>query len=340
MAEMSLQTSKQANIATVYQLMEKHKDQISMALPRHMNLDRVVRIALTEFRSNPRLQECDPLSFFAAVIKSSQLGLELGLIGEAYLIPYKVKGRMEATFQPSYRGLRKLAKNSGDVRSIVAHCVYENDEANISLGTENLLVHKPLMVGPRGQLSWVYAVITYKDGSKDFFPMTREEVLHVRDNFSKSYKDWLKQPNWPNGDPKDKPAWVSSEAEMWRKTAIIRACKQVELSPELQQAIEYDTKAEMGLSQDLPLDVFDVDPPTEPEEQVQDKKDELRSKLEARKVGRPKKQKEETPEPQPSKPSMVCPKEGDTVYIDWCRDNCKEQCQEFKETLPEPGSEG
>lgn len=56
--------------------------------------------------------------------------------------------------------------------------------------------------------------------------------------------------------------------------------------------------------------------------------------------GRPKKQKEETPEPQPSKPSITCPREGDSVYLEWCRDNCKDQCQEYQKTIPEPGSEG
>ena len=138
--------TRKTNLQTVYQMIDKHKGQIAAALPKHMNADRMARIALTELRSNPKLQECDPLSFFAAIIKSSQLGLEIGLLGEAYLIPRKIKRRMEVCFQPGYKGLRKLAKNTGDVRSIMAHCVYTNDEAEISLGTDNTLIHKPLMV--------------------------------------------------------------------------------------------------------------------------------------------------------------------------------------------------
>jgi recombination protein RecT len=50
----------------------------------------MARIALTAFRMNPKLSEVDPRSVFAAVIQSSQLGLEIGLMGEAHLVQCSV----------------------------------------------------------------------------------------------------------------------------------------------------------------------------------------------------------------------------------------------------------
>ena len=63
--------------------------QLAKALPRHMNADRMARIALTEFRKNPELGKCTPHSLFGSLLTASQLGLEPGPLGHAYLIPYK-----------------------------------------------------------------------------------------------------------------------------------------------------------------------------------------------------------------------------------------------------------
>lgn len=63
--------------------------QLSKALPRHMNPERMARIALTEFRKNPTLGNCTPASFFGSLLTASQLGLEPGPLGHCYLIPYK-----------------------------------------------------------------------------------------------------------------------------------------------------------------------------------------------------------------------------------------------------------
>jgi recombinational DNA repair protein RecT len=228
---------------------------------------------------------------------------------------------MEVTFQPGYKGIRKLAKNTGDVRSIVAHCVYENDEAEIELGTEEKLIHKPLMLGDRGELVWAYAVITYKDGSKDTVPMTKQEILHIRDNHSETYRQWKERPTYDDGNPKPLPAWVSDEAEMWKKTVILRACKQVELSPELRQAIEYDIRAEQPGFQNLSADVFDIAPTTDDEEQQQAKIDGLKAKRDAIKG----KQKTEPSDlaPEPELAPGECPDSpGDTRYAEFCNNEC------------------
>ena len=69
-------------------MIEQLKRQVALALPKHLNADRMARIALTEFNKNPKLGECDPTTVFAAVVIASQLGLEPGIQGQGYLIPY------------------------------------------------------------------------------------------------------------------------------------------------------------------------------------------------------------------------------------------------------------
>src|SRR5690606_27857822 len=93
------------NIANIQGLMEKYKGEIAKALPRHMTPDRMTRVALTCLRVNPKLAECDPLSFLGAIVQASSLGLEPGAQGHAYLVPFwnSKKGVLECQFIPGYR---------------------------------------------------------------------------------------------------------------------------------------------------------------------------------------------------------------------------------------------
>src|SRR3989304_2471431 len=91
--------------------------EIQRALPKHLDGDRMSRIALTAFRRTPKLAECDPRSVFAAVIQASQLGLEPDTLGRAYLVTYKVNKKLpsgkweahyECQFIPGWKGLVDL----------------------------------------------------------------------------------------------------------------------------------------------------------------------------------------------------------------------------------------
>ena len=93
----------------VKQYFTKHKAQLAAALPRHLNPDRMIRLAMTAFSQNQKLAECDPGSIFASVIVASQLGLEIGIDGQGYLVPYKGK----ATFVPGWKGYVDLISRAG-----------------------------------------------------------------------------------------------------------------------------------------------------------------------------------------------------------------------------------
>lgn len=94
------------------------------ALPSVITPERFTRMVLTALSSTPKLQTCTPQSFLGAMMQAAQLGVEPNTpLGQAYLIPY---GNV-CQFQLGYKGLMDLAYRSGEVSSIQAHEVHEND---------------------------------------------------------------------------------------------------------------------------------------------------------------------------------------------------------------------
>lgn len=224
-----------ANQKTVVGLLEQMKGEIARCLPRHLTPERMTRIALTELRKTPKLQECDPMSFIAAIMQASQLGLEPGIMGSCYLIPFynSKSGKYECTFMPGYRGFLDLARRSGQIVSLVARAVYENDEFSYEFGLKEDIKHKPCMDN-KGQLIAVYAVALLKDGGHQFDVMSKSEVELIRAT-SKS---------------KDNGPWITNYEEMAKKTVLRRLFKWLPCSVEMQKAVSLDEQQEIG-SQDI-----------------------------------------------------------------------------------------
>ena len=229
-------------------MLEKFKGEIARALPRHINPDRMARIALTAFRMTPKLAECDPRSVFAAVIQSSQLGLEVGLMGEGHLVPFK--GQCQLI--PGYTGLMKLARQSGLIQDIYAHEVRVNDKFMLRLGMERSLEHEPLTAlggfpasdEERGDVVGFYAVAVFKDGSRSFVAMSRKEVEKIRDG-SRGYQSARQY--------RKESVWDTDFVAMGIKTVIRRLCKFLLKSPELATAQAMDAANERGQTQNLEL---------------------------------------------------------------------------------------
>lgn len=237
-----LQTKSQSPINSIRTLLERSKAQIAMALPKHLNADRIIRVAMTSIQRTPQLLECDPISLVAAVIQSSQLGLEPdGILGHAYLVPFRntKKNRMEVQFIPGYKGLIDLARRSGQVNRISAHVVYDNEPFVMEFGIKEVLEHKPMPPSQRGKRKGVYAVAVLNDGSPHFEWLWDEEIEAVK-----------RQSKAANFGP-----WKTHEDEMVRKTAIRRLVKYLPLSVELAKAAAIDELADAGVSTE---ELFDI----------------------------------------------------------------------------------
>ena len=172
------------------------KSQLVEALPRNMNVDRFNRIVVTEVTKNPKLLECNPSSFFCSLLLAAQMGLEVGsATGHCYLIPFKVKGKMECQFILGYKGMIEIACRSGKIKSIVAELIYENDTCEIEIGGNRSIKHRPTFKD-RGEVIAGHSMVTYDDNSTAFIWMTNDELDKVRESSkSGSYGPWLDDTN-------------------------------------------------------------------------------------------------------------------------------------------------
>jgi recombination protein RecT len=244
------QRSAPGKTDTIQALLEKHGPEIAMVLPQHVTPERLLRIAISEVRRNPKLANCSSASLLSAIFSCASLGLEPGgPLGHAYLIPYG----QECTFQVGYKGMIDLARRSGQIESLSARAVYQNDAFQYSFGLHEDLVHQPA-TGDRGQLTHAYAVARLKDGGIQFEVMDRQELEEVRDG-SQGYQMAKKY------NKKDTP-WISSFDEMCRKTVIRRLFKYLPVSVEIAKVVSLDEAADYGRRQESELDHILLPDPT------------------------------------------------------------------------------
>lgn len=220
-------------------MLDKMKDEIAAALPSMVSSERFQRVALTAFSSNPKLQECDPVSFLAAMMESAQLGLEPNTpLGQAYLIPFNSKEGMKVQFQLGYKGLLELAQRSGKIKTLYAHEVRENDVFDIDYGLNQTLTHKPLLKGSRGEVIGYYAVYHLDTGGNSFVFMTKDEILDHAKKFSKTFKFG---------------PWQTDFDAMAKKTVIKQLLKYAPLSIEMQRAVTSDETVKSKIDEDMSL---------------------------------------------------------------------------------------
>jgi recombination protein RecT len=192
------------------------RQQVALTLPKHLTPDRFTRVALTALTRVPKLAECTPESVMKCMMTCSELGIEPDG-RRAHLIPFK----NECTLILDYKGLVELAKRSGDVSSIYAQIVCENDEFTYDTGQ----VHHTIdFRKERGPMYAAYTIITFKDGGKHSEVMTRSEIDAIR-----------RRSKAANNGP-----WVTDYNEMAKKTVFRRASKWITLSPEIQDALDAD----------------------------------------------------------------------------------------------------
>lgn len=168
----SEQNNQRASIATLIQQMQP---EIQRALPKGMDGDRIARLALTVVRQTPKLAQCSPASFAGSLLTAAALGLEPGVNGEAYLVPYK----NECQLIIGYQGYAKLFWQNPLARHLDAQAVYTNDEFDYEYGLNPVLRHKPAR-GERGEVIAYYAVATLATGGSSFVVLSPDEVKKLR----------------------------------------------------------------------------------------------------------------------------------------------------------------
>lgn len=211
---------------------------IKKALPSVITPERFTRMVLSALSATPKLAECSPQSFLAAMMTAAQLGVEPNTaLGQAYLLPYRNHGQMECQFQLGYKGLIDLAYRSGEVSVIQAHTVYENDVFEYELGMDPKLRHVPAKAD-RGEAVAYYAMFKTKDGGYGFEVMSVDDVQRHAQRYSKSYGS--------GSSP-----WRSNFDEMAKKTVLKRALKYAPLKSDFVRGVAQDETIKAELSDEM-----------------------------------------------------------------------------------------
>jgi recombination protein RecT len=231
-------------------LKEKHSE-IQKMLPKHLNAERLLKVAQIAATTTPALAKCDVASLVGAIGQCAQMGLEPNtVLGHAYLVPFNTKRKDAAGNERfvnsvqviiGYKGLIDLARRSGQIVSIAAHEVCKNDKFELIYGLDEKLNHTPSMED-RGEVIAFYAVAKLVGGGHAFEFMSKFQV------------DQIMAATQSKG--KYGP-WKDHYTEMGRKTVIRRLAKYLPLSIEFQTAAALDAMAEGGKDQNL--DTYDGD---------------------------------------------------------------------------------
>lgn len=223
------------------------------ALPSDLNKQRFVQNCMTVLQDGQAdFSKCQPATVVRTLLKGAFLGLDF-FSGECYAIPYGDK----CQFQTDYKGNIKLAKkySSNPIKDIYAKVVREGDEFEEVIENGQQKINFRPKTFNDGEIIGAFAVCLYKDGSMIYDTMSKAEIEHTRQAFSKAANS---------------KAWKDSYGEMCKKTVLRRLCKLIDLNFDNAEQIEafedgsdFDVKGheikEPEKAVDVMADVIDVE---------------------------------------------------------------------------------
>lgn len=209
--------------------MDKLKPQLELALPKHLSTDRMARLALTAFSSNQQLQKCTHLSIAASMMTAAALGLEPGVNGAGYLIPYKDT----CTFVPGWKGLVDLVSRSGR-GTVYTGVIFKDQKYTFTDGARrDLVIHNETDLNDPEDITHAYAIGWVRDAQMPIIELwSVAKITKHRNKYNKvgqrhySFRDW----------------------EMYcRKVPLLQVLKYMPSSIEMANAIAVTNSAETGL---------------------------------------------------------------------------------------------
>ncbi len=249
--------SNQALVPAVQYLQARNKDLMAIA-PFIEGQDEVRRryiwrqiIAVNQIiKNDSSLQSAKPETTYGAFAEGIMLGLEFGALAEAHLIAFGG----ETKLMIGYSGLRRLAKQANkQIVDIETHLVFEDDKFEYRLGLEKDLTHTPNRQGKQDK-NTVSACYT---------------VIHLLLSDSRIYKHWsvIEPRYWkPIQKKSHSSAWSheTDQLEMIRKTSLRYTLKDMEKSPMLAQAEQFNYATETGADVVYDADFVDKTPARPP----------------------------------------------------------------------------
>lgn len=251
-------------IAQVKLGLNQMREQLIQTLPSHIPVERFQRVTLTAINVNPDLLTADRRSLFNAAVRAAQDGLLPDGREGAFVLFKDKSGKRLVQWIPMKYGLILKARQSGEIDSMGAHIVFQNeiDQGRFTFVIEEgqeRLFHKPIKWGERGAMVLAYAYARFKKtGIVEYEVMHRDDILKRR-AVSKAQSE--------------SAPWKQWEAEMWEKTVIRSLAKRLPLSAEIMRAFEREDEPpsstfeqmKNAALQDADVAMAQLGAPTEPE---------------------------------------------------------------------------
>lgn len=231
-------------------MLEKMKPELGKALGRSMDVDRFIRVCITQIRGNEKLMSIvynNPTSIIGAVMQIAQVGLDPAIPNEAWLIPY---GSV-AQAQYGYKGLAKLALDSArdagnPLQVLRADIICEGDKYERTLGDHPSITLQPPPFGtPRGKVLGYVAISRDASGLVNFFEMTVDEVREHQKKFSKAINN-----------PKS-PFYNGQNFDSYGLKTVLRQLisKHLPMGQKLARVIVHEQKLDLGETEPETIDV-------------------------------------------------------------------------------------
>lgn len=217
------------------EFLAKLQPQLARTLPKHMKADRMARLALTAFSSNPDMQACSFQSIANSLMTAGALGLEPGINGAGFLIPYKGV----CTFVPGWKGLVDLVSRSGRA-SVWTGAVFAGDHFDFALGDRPFIQHRPGDETDPAAMTHVYSVGRVNGADWPIIEVwSVAKVKKHRDQYNRQ----------------GSRHYSFREPEMYgRKVPLLQVLKYLPSSIEIANAISASEAGEAGRSADVVID--------------------------------------------------------------------------------------
>ena len=139
---------------------------------------RLIRSVLISCERTPRLFSCSQQSLFNAAMSAACLGLEVdGVTGQAFLIPFDVRGTLTAQLVIGYKGYNTMAARSG--LTITGEVVRDGDKFDFDEG-EGWVRHRKILGKPGRRITAVWAKAAALDRPAVVKVLDIEDILAIK----------------------------------------------------------------------------------------------------------------------------------------------------------------
>lgn len=269
--------------------LDKKRDSIKSSLPNHIDVDRFVLAAKSYIASKDMLfvyrrepSRPDMASFLNAIMFLARKGLFLDG-RDAHLVRYG----SAINPSPTWQGLLRLMRNSGEILDCGVNCVFENEikEGKFRYIEGQMPEHEPMLLGDPGKLVAAYAWARTRHHGV-YARLVRESDINKAKAASKT------------SGREDSP-WNTHPEEMWRAKVLRRLMDFLPLSADVDYPIDMEFDHEVEVEPDTKPSSAD-DPAEEETEEKKPKRAATKKRGGSKTLDAVKKKAaEKKPEPEP-----------------------------------------